>query len=128
MKLGYKIAIGTVIGFSAGYGIWRIIYNYRLSKANDRVTKDVQKELLIQQIIILQGLEDTEGTRNLYRSKTIEELILMINEDSNPAKLPHDDEEYYEPTGVSESDLNYYFDDNIEIAGEYGVSANYSNY
>jgi hypothetical protein len=100
MKLGYKIAIGTIIGFGAGYGIWRIIYNSRLNKAE--ATKQQQKDMLITNILLLRGLPDNDTNRAVYNQKSLEDLnaiyksIQQVNEpldteyEMPPVTIPKD--------------------------------------
>jgi hypothetical protein len=79
MKTGYKVAIGVVAGIGIGFLGFKIIMNKRKSDANERATIDVQKELLIDQVLILYKKENNESNRNFYASKTIEELQSLID-------------------------------------------------
>lgn len=124
MKLVYKIAIGTAVGFAAGYGVWRVIYNHRLKNAE--ANKNQQKEILIQQILIFENLPDTEANRNLYRGKTIEELNDYIkNHTEVPAPPP--EEEFYDPTDTSNTTFLYSdYSDYLQVSDKVGYYGDYT--
>ena len=87
MKVGYKIAIGVTTGILVGIAGYKIIINKRKNDANERATPDVQKELLIDQILVLLNKQNTESNRNLYRSKDINELQSIIDTYEEPIDL-----------------------------------------
>lgn len=111
MNTKKKIVIGVLGGLLVGYFVMRVVYNKRIDDAKNRYNQDInlQKEFLIDQIIIIYKLKNDENTRNTYRQKSIDELKKLISEKMTKPDLP----EYDLPSNFKETSSgdDYYMDD-----------------
>jgi hypothetical protein len=110
MTKGKRIAIIIGSGVAIGYVAYRLIINNKIKAANNNATPEVQKELLIQDILILKKLPDTEENRRPYRNMTVEQINAEILSYSEP------------PTALN-SNLTQEELDIIKVYQEEGLSA-----
>lgn len=85
--LGVGILVAAYIGMLA----------YKKNKDNEPITEPEEKEILIGQVIIFNGEQDTPQNRAKYRAMTVAQLKGILNKDILPPPEGGDDRD---TTGV----------------------------